>query len=56
MFLGALLNLFLNFYPWGLSVNVVKPLGMGRTRVEFYRYVVDTSKCDIGAGADILLL
>ena len=46
-------NLMLNFYPWGLSVNVVKPLGMGRTRVDFYSYVSDPSKRDVGAGADL---
>lgn len=28
-------NTMLNFYPWGLSPNVVQPLGGGRTRVSF---------------------
>lgn len=46
-------NLMLNFYPWGLSINVVKPLGLGRTRVDFYSYVSDPSKRDVGAGADL---
>lgn len=23
-------NLMLNFYPWGLSVNIVQPNGVGR--------------------------
>jgi choline monooxygenase len=46
-------NIMLNFYPWGLSINVVKPLGLGRTRVDFYSYVSDPSKCDVGAGADL---
>ena len=32
-------NLMLNFYPWGLSVNVVAPLGVARTRVSFQSYV-----------------
>jgi len=32
-------NLMLNFYPWGLSVNIVKPLGVDRTRVSFLTYV-----------------
>ena len=31
-------NLMLNFYPWGLSLNVVEPLGPDRTRVRFRTY------------------
>lgn len=32
-------NLMLNFYPWGLSANVIYPLGPARTRVSFLSYV-----------------
>ncbi|MCH7701620.1 MAG: aromatic ring-hydroxylating dioxygenase subunit alpha [Planctomycetes bacterium] len=46
-------NLMLNFYPWGLSINVVKPLGVDRTRVSFLAYVFDESKLDQGAGAEL---
>ena len=46
-------NLMLNFYPWGLSINVVKPLGVGRTRVSFMTYVLDPAKLDRGAGAGL---
>ena len=46
-------NLMLNFYPWGLSVNVVKPLSVDRTRVSFMTYVWDESKLDVGAGAGL---
>ncbi|MCA9243853.1 MAG: hypothetical protein KDA32_07875, partial [Phycisphaerales bacterium] len=46
-------NLMLNFYPWGLSVNIVKPLRADRTRVSFLAYVVDESKLDSGAGAEL---
>ena len=46
-------NLMLNFYPWGLSVNVVEPLGPLRTRVRFLSYVLDPSRRDHGAGADL---
>jgi choline monooxygenase len=46
-------NLMLNFYPWGLSVNVVTPLGPGRTRVSFLTYVLDESKRGTGAGTDL---
>jgi choline monooxygenase len=31
-------NLMLNFYPWGLSLNVVEPLSHERTRVRFRTY------------------
>jgi choline monooxygenase len=44
-------NLMFNFYPWGLSINVVKPLGPRQTRVSFITYVYDESKLDAGAGA-----
>ena len=46
-------NLMLNFYPWGLSINVIRPLGMDNTKVSFIRYVWDESKLGVGAGADI---
>jgi choline monooxygenase len=46
-------NLMLNFYPWGLSVNVVKPLGPERTRVSFLTYVHDESLRGTGAGGDL---
>ncbi len=31
-------NLMLNFYPWGLSLNVVEPLSHNRTRIRFRTY------------------
>jgi len=46
-------NTMFNFYPWGLSVNVVKPLAVDRTRVSFLTYVFDESKLDSGAGAGL---
>ncbi|HEX5138950.1 MAG TPA: SRPBCC family protein [Planctomycetota bacterium] len=46
-------NLMLNFYPWGLSINIVKPLAVDRTRVTFLSYVRDESKLDRGAGAGL---
>ncbi|MCB0336080.1 MAG: Rieske 2Fe-2S domain-containing protein [Bdellovibrionales bacterium] len=44
-------NLMLNFYPWGLSVNIVKPLGIDRTKVSFRSYVWQADKLEQGAGA-----
>ncbi len=46
-------NLMLNFYPWGLSINVVRPLGPELTKVSFIRYVWDESKIAHGAGAEL---
>ncbi len=46
-------NLMLNFYPWGLSVNVVQPLGPTRTRVSFRSWVWREELRGEGAGADL---
>jgi choline monooxygenase len=43
----------LNVYPWGISVNVVEPLAVDRTRVRFRSYVWDASKLGEGAGAEL---
>jgi choline monooxygenase len=45
-------NLMLNFYPWGLSVNVVRPLEVGLTRVEFLTYLWRPEKRRDAAGLD----
>ena len=39
-------NVMFNFYPWGLSVNVVKPLGVNLTKVSFLTYMYDEAKGD----------
>ena len=44
-------NMMFNFYPWGLSVNIVKPQAIDHTKVSFYSYVLDASKLDKGAGS-----
>jgi choline monooxygenase len=46
-------NLMLNFYPWGLSVNLVQPLGQGRTKVTFMPFVWKPELRDSGAGAGL---
>lgn len=46
-------NTMLNFYPWGLSVNVVRPLAPDLTKVSFSAYVGDRSKLDRGAGSSL---
>lgn len=46
-------NTMINIYPWGISVNVVRPLAPDRTRVSFLSYVWDPSRLDRGAGAGL---
>ena len=46
-------NTMFNVYPWGFSVNVVKPLAVGRTRVSFLTWVSDPSLLDRGAGSGL---
>ena len=43
-------NLMLNFYPWGLSINVVVPLAPAKTRVVFESFVADPALLGRGAG------
>ncbi len=44
-------NLMFNFYPWGLSINIVKPISRERTRISFLSYVWDAGKIEESAGA-----
>jgi choline monooxygenase len=46
-------NFMLNVYGWGVSVNVVYPLGPDRSRVSFRSYVWDALRRSEGAGADL---
>ncbi len=46
-------NVMLNVYTWGVSVNVVQPLGPLRTRVLFRSYVPDPGKVGDAPGADL---
>lgn len=46
-------NIMFNFYPWGLSINVIRPLEISKTKVSFLSYVWDESKLRQGAGANL---
>ena len=46
-------NLMLNVYPWGISLNLVEPQAIDRTRVLFRSFVWDESKLDRGAGSGL---
>lgn len=53
LYLWLFPGLMLNFYPWGLSLNTVEPLGPTRTRVRFRAYVADETRLGRGAGGDL---
>ena len=46
-------NLMFNFYSWGVSINVVRPISPSKSVVEFLTYVGDESKLDTGAGGNL---
>lgn len=46
-------NMMFNFYPWGISVNVVRPVSPSKSVVEFITYVGDESLLGKGAGTDL---
>ncbi len=46
-------NMMFNFYPWGLSVNVVNPIAIDKTRVDFFVYMWKEDRYDMGAGSDL---
>jgi len=46
-------NMMFNFYPWGLSINIVSPVGIAKSRVSFLSYVWDENKLRQGAGANL---
>jgi choline monooxygenase len=46
-------NLMLNFYPWGLSLNVVMPAGVNAMRLHCRAYVLDEAKRERGAGSGL---
>ena len=46
-------NLMLNFYPWGLSLNIVEPLSPRQTRVRYRTYVWNEELREQGAGSGL---
>ena len=46
-------GLMLNFYPWGLSVNLVIPDSVDKTRIIYHGFVGDSSMIGKGAGGDL---
>lgn len=46
-------NMMFNFYPWGLSINIVKPLTISTCKVSFLTYVWKDPLYNTGAGANL---
>lgn len=46
-------NMMFNFYPWGISINIVKPIEVNLTKVSFLTFISDVTKLDKGAGAGL---
>ncbi len=46
-------NMMFNFYPWGLSINVVKPISISASKISFYTYVWKENKLNTGAGSGL---
>ncbi len=46
-------NMMFNFYPWGLSINIIQPITVATTKVQFLQYVWKDELRSTGAGADL---
>ena len=46
-------NIMMNFYPWGLSINIVKPISPSKTKVSFISYLHGENRFEGAASAAI---
>ena len=46
-------NLMLNFYAWGLSVNIIEPLHTNKTRIKYLTYTFPHINIPSSDGADV---
>jgi choline monooxygenase len=46
-------NMMFNFYPWGLSFNLVQPTNTSECKVSFLTYVFDETYLETGAGSGL---
>ena len=49
-------NLMLNFYPWGLSVNIIVPISVNETKIIYQGYIKDSLLEYQGAGSELDLV
>ena len=46
-------NMMFNFYPWGLSVNIVNPITPTKTKIQYLTYVWKEELMEKGAGSNL---
>ena len=46
-------NLMLNFYAWGLSINIIEPIEKNKTRIKYLTYAIPHKKQPNTNGADV---
>ena len=46
-------GLMLNFYPWGLSVNIVNPISIDKTQIIYQGFVGNENLLGKGAGGNL---
>ena len=46
-------NMMFNFYPWGLSVNIINPITPTKTKIQYLTYVWKEELMGKGAGGDL---
>jgi choline monooxygenase len=46
-------NMMFNFYPWGLSINIVQPVSIDQNKVSFLTYVWKEELFNKGAGSGL---
>ena len=46
-------NMMFNFYPWGVSINIVEPKSPSSCQIKFLTYVWNEDKLRQGVGADL---
>ena len=46
-------NIMLNFYSWGLSVNIIEPISTEKTRIRFLSYSLTSMEQPIDGGASL---
>jgi len=46
-------NLMLNFYAWGLSINIIEPLEKSKTRIKYLTYTLPHKNKSVVNGSDV---
>jgi len=49
-------NMMFNFYPWGLSVNIVQPIAIAESVVKFYTFIWKEELFNTGAGGNLAIV